>query len=107
MVAALDDACLDSLIQILVAILDFACIYTRQSAFLSSVLGQHYSAVFGDYIEQLLHHCRPFPEPNSVLVMDNAHRTDRTDACSSRRQAFILTAVLAGPQTDQRVLCGT
>jgi hypothetical protein len=56
-VAALDDACLDSLIQISVAILVFACIYTRRSAFLSSVLGQHYSAVFGDNIEQLLHHC--------------------------------------------------
>ena len=39
------------------------------------------SAVFEDFIEQLLHHCRPYPEPNSVLVMDNTsfHRTERIE----------------------------
>jgi transposase len=39
------------------------------------------SAVFEDFIEQLLHHCRPYPEPNSVIVMDNAsfHRTERIE----------------------------
>ena len=37
------------------------------------------SAVFEDYIEQLLQHCGRWPEPNSVLVMDNAsfHHTER------------------------------
>jgi hypothetical protein len=29
------------------------------------------AAVFEDYIEQLLHHCGRWPEPKSVLVMDN------------------------------------
>ncbi|RYC79043.1 hypothetical protein BFJ63_vAg18078 [Fusarium oxysporum f. sp. narcissi] len=35
------------------------------------------SAKFEEYIEQLLHHCGKWPEPNSVLVMDNAsfHRS--------------------------------
>jgi transposase len=37
------------------------------------------SIVFEDYIEQLLHHCNPFPKPRSVLVMDNAsfHHIER------------------------------
>ncbi|KAJ3548569.1 hypothetical protein NM208_g933 [Fusarium decemcellulare] len=30
------------------------------------------SAVFEEFIEQLLHHCGKWPEPNSVLVIDNA-----------------------------------
>jgi len=29
-------------------------------------------AVFEDFIEQLLHHCGRWPEPKSVLIMDNA-----------------------------------
>src|SRR5271156_5765171 len=35
--------------------------------------------MFEDFIEQLLHHCGRYPEPNSVLVMDNAsfHRSER------------------------------
>jgi hypothetical protein len=39
------------------------------------------SAVFGDYIEQLLQHCGRWPELNSVLVMDNAsfHHTERNE----------------------------
>jgi transposase len=37
------------------------------------------SAVFEDYIEQLLQHCGRWPAPKSVLVMDNAslHHTER------------------------------
>jgi transposase len=33
--------------------------------------------VFEDFVEQLLQHCNPWPEPKSVLVIDNAsfHRT--------------------------------
>ena len=36
-------------------------------------------AVFEDFIEQLLSHCGRWPEPKSVLVMDNAsfHHTNR------------------------------
>jgi transposase len=34
--------------------------------------------VFEDFIEQVLQHCNRWPEPKSVLVMDNAsfHRTE-------------------------------
>lgn len=37
------------------------------------------SVVYEDFIEQLLHHCRPYPEPHSVLIMDNAsfHHSER------------------------------
>jgi hypothetical protein len=36
---------------------------------------------FENFIKQLLHHCRPFPEPNSVLVMDNTsfHHTEQIE----------------------------
>jgi len=32
-----------------------------------------------DFIEQLLHHCKPYPEPHSVHVMDNTsfHHSER------------------------------
>jgi transposase len=37
--------------------------------------------VFEEYIEQLLHHCGRWPEPNSVLIMDNVsfHHSDRIE----------------------------
>jgi hypothetical protein len=49
----------------------------------SYVSGTTDSAVFGDFIEQLLQYCRPFLEPNSVLVMDNAsfHHMNRSNRC--------------------------
>jgi transposase len=39
------------------------------------------SVLFEDFVEQLLHHCGRWPEPNSVLVMDNAsfHRSERIE----------------------------
>ncbi len=30
------------------------------------------TAIFKDFIEQLLHHCGRWPEPKFVLIMDNA-----------------------------------
>ncbi len=41
------------------------------------------SEVFEDFIEQLLQHCGRWPEPKSVLIMDNAsfHRTDGSSSC--------------------------
>jgi transposase len=56
--------------------------YTQDGVLLFRVFqGTTDSALFEDYIEQLLHHCRPYPEPNSVLVMDNAsfHHTERIE----------------------------
>jgi transposase len=39
------------------------------------------TAVFEDFIEQLLHHCGRWLEPRSVLVMDNAsfHHSERME----------------------------
>ena len=47
--------------------------------------GSTNAAIFEDFIEQLLHHCGKFPEPKSVLIMDNAsfHRTDRIEQMCS------------------------
>lgn len=47
--------------------------YTQDDILLSHVYqGSTDSSVFEDFIEQLLTHCGRWPEPNSVLVMDNA-----------------------------------
>jgi hypothetical protein len=54
--------------------------YTQDGILLSRVFqGTTDCAGFEDYIEQLLQHCGRWPEPNSVLVMDNAsfHHTER------------------------------
>jgi transposase len=56
--------------------------YTQDGVLLARVFqGTTDSAVFEDFIEQLLHHCGRWPEPNSVLVMDSAsfHRTERIE----------------------------
>jgi transposase len=43
------------------------------------------ASVFEDYIEQLLQHCGKWPEPKSVLVIDNAsfHHSDRREQMCS------------------------
>lgn len=43
------------------------------------------ASVFEDFIEQLLRHCGKWPEPKSVLVMDNAsfHHSDRIEQLCS------------------------
>lgn len=47
--------------------------YCQDGILLSRVYeGGTDAAWFEDFVEQLLHHCRPYPEPKSVLVMDNA-----------------------------------
>jgi transposase len=54
--------------------------YTQNGILLSRIFqGTTDSAVFEDFIEQLLPHCGKWPEPYSVLVMDNAsfHRSER------------------------------
>jgi hypothetical protein len=54
--------------------------YTQEGVILSRVFqGPTDSWVFEDFIEQLLHHCGRWPEPRSVLIMDNAsfHRTEK------------------------------
>jgi DDE superfamily endonuclease len=54
--------------------------YSQNSVLLTRVVqGPTNSDVFEDFIEQLLPHCGRWPEPNSVLVMNNAsfHHTER------------------------------
>lgn len=47
--------------------------YTQRGIKLSRVYrGSTDTAAFVDFVEQLLHHCGKWPEPESVLVMDNA-----------------------------------
>ena len=56
--------------------------YAQDGILLSRIFrGSTDAAIFEDFIEQLLHHCGKFPEPKSVLIMDNAsfHRGDRID----------------------------
>lgn len=47
--------------------------YTQDGIILRRVYqGSTDSALFEDFIAQLLHHCGRYPEPRSVIVMDNA-----------------------------------
>jgi transposase len=60
--------------------------YAQDGIVLSRVFqGSTDAAIFEDFIEQLLHHCGRFPEPKSVLVMDNAsfHHTERIEQMCS------------------------
>jgi transposase len=54
--------------------------YAQDGILLSRVFtGSTDAVVFEDFIEQLLQHCGRWPEPKSVLVMDNAsfHHSER------------------------------
>jgi hypothetical protein len=56
--------------------------YNQDGVLFSSVFqGSTDSAVFEEYVEQLLPYCGRWPEPKFVLVMDNAsfHRTERLE----------------------------
>jgi transposase len=56
--------------------------YTQDGILLARVFqGSTDSEVFEDFLEQLLPHCGKWPEPKSVLIMDNAsfHRTERVE----------------------------
>ena len=61
--------------------------YAQHGIVLSRVFqGSTDAAVFEDFIEQLLKHCGKWPEPKSVIVMDNAsfHHSDRIkDMCAN------------------------
>lgn len=54
--------------------------YTQDGILLSRVLiGSTDAIIFEDFIEHLLQHCGRWPEPRSVLIMDNAsfHHSDK------------------------------
>jgi DDE superfamily endonuclease/winged helix-turn-helix protein len=43
--------------------------YTQEGVLFSGVFqGSTDSSIFEDFIEQLLHHCSPFPQQNSVII---------------------------------------
>jgi transposase len=56
--------------------------YSQDGILLSRVFqGTTEREIFEDFIEQLLPHCSRWPEPKSVIVIDNAsfHRTERVE----------------------------
>lgn len=61
--------------------------YTQEGILLSRVYeGTTDATIFTNFIEQLLHHCQPFPQPRSVLIMDNAsilHSQQVRDLCAA------------------------
>jgi transposase len=61
--------------------------YSQDGVVLSRVFqGGTNAAIFEDFIEQLLCHCGRWPEPDSVLIMDNApfHNPDRIKELCAR-----------------------
>ncbi|EED11609.1 conserved hypothetical protein [Talaromyces stipitatus ATCC 10500] len=61
--------------------------YAHDGIVLSRIFqGSTDATMFEDFIEQLLKHCGKWPEPKSVLVMDNAsfHHSDRINEMCSR-----------------------
>ena len=61
--------------------------YSQDGVILSRVFqGRTNTAVFEDFIEQLLCHCNPWPGPRCVLILDNAsfHYSDKiTQLCAA------------------------
>ena len=81
MVSPWCDPCPDRPISTWATIADPAGIFTEWCSPSTFFQGSTDSDVFEDFIEQLLPHCGRWPEPESVLVMDNAsfHRTERIE----------------------------
>lgn len=62
--------------------------YTQDGILLSRVFqGSTDGAFFEDFIEELLQHCQPYPNPRSVLIMDNAsfHHSERIEQMCSEK----------------------
>jgi transposase len=56
--------------------------YSQDGIVLSHIYqGSTNAALFGEFINRLLHHCGRFPGPRSVLIVDNAsfHHSDRLE----------------------------
>ncbi len=60
------------------------------------------SAMFEDFIGQLLCHCGRFPEPNSVLIMDNAsfHRSERINQMCRAAGVKLIYLALYSPRLN-------
>ena len=73
--------------------------YVQDGAILARVFQRSTDGtVFEDFIEQLLPLCGKWPEPKSVLVMDNAsfHHTGRIEQMCYD----VFAAILTGSQSD-------
>lgn len=72
--------------------------YTQDGVILAHVFqGSTDSTVFEDFVEQLLPLCGKWPEPKSVLVMDNAsfHHTERIEQMCHDAGVKVSAAILA------------
>src|SRR6202012_6176087 len=90
--------------------------YTQDGILFSRVyLGTTDTDMFEDFIEQLLPHCGRFPEPKSILVLDNVsyHRSEpSSQMCDVAGVEVLLFASVFAPvfaplESHRRVLCRT
>lgn len=60
------------------------------------------ASVFEDFIEELLHHCGRWPEPNSVLVMHNAsfYHSERIEQMCSQAGVKLVYLPLYSPDLN-------
>ena len=83
--------------------------YTQDSVILACVYqGSTDSTVFEDFIEQLLPFMGTWPEPKSVLVMDNAsiHYTKRIEQMCRDAGVKLAYLLLYSPNLNDRGLMG-
>ncbi|GCB25593.1 hypothetical protein AAWM_08478 [Aspergillus awamori] len=60
------------------------------------------ASIFEDFVEELLHHCGRWPEPKSVLIMDNAsfHHSERVEQLCSDAGVKLLYLPLYSPDLN-------
>ncbi len=77
--------------------------YTLKGIKLSRVFtGTTDKALFEDFVEQLLHHCGKWPQPESVLIMDNAsfHFSDKIESMCERAGVGLFFTAPYTPRTN-------
>lgn len=79
---------------------DILAAYAQDGAILSRVCQRSADGnIFQDFLEQLLHHCGRWPEPKSVLIMDNVpfHRAKRVKVLCSQKGVKLLKLLYLPP----------
>lgn len=77
--------------------------YTQKGVRLARIYpGSTNTATFEDFIKQLLHHYGKWPEPNSVLVMDNAsiYRSKRLEQMCAKAGVKLLKLAPYSPDMN-------
>ena len=78
--------------------------YSQDGIVLSRVFqGSTDASIFEDFIKQLLQHCGRWPEPKSVLVMDNAsfHHSERVkELCSDAGVKLVYPTIFPRSKPD-------